>query len=248
MITLTIYQSQCEDQVLEKLEPNEFSHPKIRKMTLNQAYEKVERESKQISGQINSKFEKFMKNLNLDCVKEKVKLSQNGNKQLMEIEMFILMVKSVTACSGHDANDFWKILIEENLPKRKFQMTPSDLQCVKLHFQRQYPESRLVEDFNKNLLTEAQIQACDEEIKEKDSHIEDGIERIIGGSDLSTITCGVLDVPKVKSILYKMSLMANVNKSEFVKLEVEKLPSIFTELADKIYDCIMIRFDEMEGN
>ncbi|CAG9810860.1 unnamed protein product [Chironomus riparius] len=214
------------------------------KMSLNQAYQKIEKESTKSSG-FNPKLEKFLKNLNLNCIKEKLKLSENGDKQLKDIEIMILVTKSITACSGHDASEFWKAFIEDNMPKGNFKMSAKDLQCVKLNYKHNNPESRLVSDFDVNSLTEAQIQACDEEIKEKDSHLEDGIARTIDGSDLKIITCGVLDVPKVKNILYKMSILANVNNSVLVNSEVEKLPEMFVQLVDKIFDCIIARLDAM---
>ena len=105
--------------------------------------------------------------------------------------------------------------------------------------------SKVFKDFDENSLTSAQIQACKEEIKEKNSHLEDGIASTIDGIDLRTITCGVLNVTKVQNIIYKMSILANTNNSIFVKSEVENLPKMFVELVDKIFDCIIGRLDAM---
>lgn len=222
----------------------------IERTTIQEAYQRLHRESVRASNQNYSgyKINKFLKNLNFDCVKEQLKLTKNGNKKLTNIEMVILITKSVTVCSGRDSNDFWKTFIEEIFPKRKFKMNVNDQQCVKLHLYRQDPEWSLIKDFNINSMSEAQIQECDEEIKEKDSHLEEKIEMIIDGSDLSAITCEVLDLAKVKTIMYKMALIASTDGTEAVKLEEDKLPKLFSDLVDQVFNCLMSKLDKVDNN
>lgn len=222
----------------------------IERTTIQEAYQRLQRDSVRASNQDYSgyKINKFLKNLNFDCVKEQLKLTKNGNKKLTNIEMVILITKSVTVCSGRESNDFWKTFIEEFFPKRQFKMNVNDQQCVKLHLYRQDPEWSLIKDFNINSMSEAQIQECDEEIKEKDSHLEEKIEMIIDGSDLSAITCEVLDLAKVKTIMYKMALIASTDGTEAVKLEEDKLPKLFSDLVDQVFNCLMSKLDKVDNN
>lgn len=77
-----------------------LSERKENKFTLNKELERVALKSSWTK-------DKFYKNLNISCITEKLKLSENGDKEIFKPEAEILMTKAITSCSEYDEIEFW---------------------------------------------------------------------------------------------------------------------------------------------
>ena len=83
--------------------------------------------------------DKFYKNLNIDCIKEKLQLSENGDKEIFRLEAEVLMTKALTSCSEFGAVEYFMDTIKQKPGHSIFETEPDDLPCFQLYLHKLHP-------------------------------------------------------------------------------------------------------------
>ena len=213
------------------------SSNQIQKSTLNQKTNKIFNNS--AFNKVPKSFEKFFNKSNRDCVSEKLKLSENGEKELIKFEAEMLAVKAVVTCSEHEESEFWKNVFAEISQMLLTGMGDEDLQCVKFLLNQLDSKSNLVEDFNVESMTKDDKETCEARIKRDEKNLRNEISRLIGDDDISAFTCGVLDVSEANKIFCKIILLGTKEDINVKNLELEKLSSVVVEKVDQFFSCRM---------
>ncbi|CAH1734359.1 unnamed protein product [Chironomus riparius] len=190
--------------------------------------------------------DKFYKNLNTDCIKEKLKLSENGDKEIFRLESEVLMTKAITSCSEFGAVEFFKNAIRHKPGHSVFDTKSDDLPCTKLNLHKLDPTSCLVKSFNPESMSDDEKEYCDEKTKADDFNtrmmISDaiGVPKIWKGIDyVSNFTCGAFDLMNLRKIVFKMQILWNAEEGQTDEAEIEDFAVILADTVDQVFNCRM---------
>lgn len=194
--------------------------------------------------------DKFFKNLNISCITEKLKLSENGDKEIFKAETEILMMKAITSCSEFDEIEFWKDGLNRKPGHSIFEAEPEDIPCAKLKLHQMDPTFELIKDFNPESINEDEKMYCDEKTRADDFNtkkmISEALElpRLWKGIDhLSNFMCNSFDMTKFTKIFYTMQILWHGNKvNESI---IDNIARSFAEIIDKAFECRMSKLNNM---
>lgn len=205
--------------------------------TLNQIYGKIVNGTSKAS--VPEAFKKFLESPNLDCIKEQMKLAEHGDKEMYIDEVNVIVIKALTKCSEHDGQNFFRLLIQENLDK----FAKNDQKCAKLKLHRQNSQSKFIANFNAESMTEEDKTECVNQANAEDVQIRSKIADRIGTDDVAAITCGHFETDELKIVFQTFALLANENDAEVKNSETENLAAYLVGKVDKIYDCLFARLN-----
>lgn len=183
---------------------------------------------------------KFSRNTDKNCVEQKVKMSENGNKMMNFAQAVVSVGIAYLKCYGKTEktaiieaiNDFLKLYEDTNFDKYG--------DCYLNTLKKLEPTSKLVEDFDANQM-ELTEEECDEHLGE--SSYDDwmrNLEEFTG--NLETFTCGNLKTIDFKIVGMKFVILSHEKNEELKDLEVKKLQDIFGNKLNNIFECVMENF------
>jgi len=225
IITLVAHQSSCS--VIT--EPN----PPIR-MTLNQLFEDFLNNSSQIN--IIQELHNFSSIQNFDCIKEKLKLSETGDKELSSIETQFLLAKAAIECSNRSESEFLKIHLNKFSELLSSTLEHDDIQCTKFALQKLDPNSKFLENFDENSMTDEKQEACEERVSRDKSGLQKDLN-IIKIEDISKFTCINLNVDTIYKYMSKFTLIAVESDEQLKDSEMDKLIEAIVKKSDEIFEC-----------
>ena len=190
--------------------------------------------------------DKFYKNLNIDCIKEKLKLSENGDKEIFRLEAEVLMTKAITLCSEFGAVEYFKDAIKHKPGHSIFNTEPDDLDCFKVFLSKLDPTSELVNNFNPESMSNDEKEYCDEKTKADDFNNRMMISEAIGvpkiwkGFDyISNFTCSAFDLMKLRKTFLTMQIIWNGDEIQVNESEIENIAISFADTVDLVFTCRM---------
>ena len=197
-----------------------------------------------INSRKNSQQERddIAENIDMDCVKNLLKLPQNNKMLVNQLEETVFKAASYLKCSDEKKifNEYSNIFVHNGMKKQ--------LTCLIWHLQRLEPTSKLVENFE---ITEDGIKECDKNfpIEEIESEIG-GVTTTLG--PLSAFTCGAVTDNWVNDFLRFVSKGSIIKygdiNEELKQAETKKLMEYFKEITFGTANCITKRFeDDPEG-
>lgn len=214
------------------------------KTTLN---EKLENEVKRATYSSN----KFYKNLNTDCIKEKLNIPENGEKKISKLDAEVLMAKTLTSCSGFEESDYWKQIINNIYGDPIYTTSPEDSSCIKLNLRKLNSNLKLVKNFDSESMTDDDKEFCDEKTKFDDFEtrmmITDILElpKLWKGIDyVSIFTCGVMDFNKLNEIILTLKLFSISNEKNADESEIESVAQNITKHIDQVYSCRISKLND----
>lgn len=227
IITLAVYPISCtsDDEQLS-----------TEKLTLNQIYNEL-RENSSKGGLIQGLL-KFTKVQNYDCIKEKLKISQVGQKEIPSIEAQFLTSKAIIACSGHSENELLKSILSQFSKNHQIQMTDEDLLCTKFILQKLDPSSKFVENFNQNVMTAADKESCKERVRTDRSGLDEELRKI-GNEEFSTFTCERLNSDEIYKYMCTFGLITDEIDTELKDSEMDILVEDAVKKIEEIFECRM---------
>lgn len=227
IITLAVYEISCTTS-------DEPSAPE--KLTLNQIYNEIQENSSK-NGLIQELL-KLTNFQNYDCIKEKLKLSQIGQKELSSTEAQFLLSKTISACSGQAESELLKLILNQFSKNYQIQMTDEDLLCTKLTLQKFNPSSKFVENFNQNEMTKVEKESCEERVRTDRSGLERELRKI-GNEEFSAFTCGKLNSDEIYKYMCTFGLITDEIDAKLRDSEMEMLVEDAVKKIGEVFECRM---------
>lgn len=225
IITLVARQSSCS--VI-----NEPNQPE--KLTLNQLFEELSNNSSQIK--IIQKLQNFSSIQNFDCIKDKLKLSETGEKELSNIETKFLLAKAATACLDQSENEFLKIHLNKFLEIFASSLDHDDIQCTKFALRKLNQDSKFVENFDENSMTDEKQEECEERVTRDKSGLQKDLNKI-KIEDISKFTCISLNADTIYKYMCTFTLVAVESDEQLKDSEMDKLIDAIVKKSDEIFEC-----------
>ncbi|KAL7012480.1 hypothetical protein ACKWTF_014872 [Chironomus riparius] len=196
--------------------------------TLNYFYEKslklTFQESKNLEDSIDQ-----------ECVKEKLNLSENGNKALLEVEAKILITSVKSKCIKIDTLDFVNVFLD--FAVKEHQKSKMYIQCAMSALKKLEPTTKLVPNFINVQESEKVCKGFSSEIYPFEKDVTRYQKSV---SSLNEAACRLSD-NEVDVISNKMIL---ISVEEDEELKASEAKQLFGEVTAKLYklaDCILKR-------
>lgn len=212
---------------------------RINNLTLTNGYNKHIRHQS-LDG-IYDPFRKFFININYDCIEAKIKLHENGEKEMSSTELEVLMTKSLTSCSEYGEQEFWKIFVTEVSNSMKSRTVSESRPCLSLALHNLNANSKLIENFDPKSLSAEDINYCNTQIRIIDSDIQQETESRVNIDELQTLTCGALNYKEIREAYYTMMIVGSVDDEQLKSSEINKFSQFAVGKVDNIFNCIMAR-------
>ena len=180
---------------------------------------------------------KFIQHTDLDCVKDFLKLPQNGEILAKSNEDFFISSTAIIKCLGDHGDEYIKTLIA----LMAINELKDQLDCAKIKLQQIEPTSKLIDNFNRNL-NDAEHEACEKLLNEetmKDYQTQQ--EQDMGPVD--EFSCGAMTgVNDYVKIVTKTAIINRGDCSDDVKdAELKNLIEYVKTISFKTTECIFNR-------
>ena len=205
------------------------------KLPLKKWFEEL---NKQIeASSIRSGISKFTKNVDQNCVKDKIKMTENGNKKVNLAQAVVSIGigylkcydKSENAAIIEGINDFLELYESTNFFKYG--------DCYLNELKKLEPTSKLVENFDVNGM-ELTEEECSRHLGEDTYQaMMKNLEEYTG--DLATFTCGNFKADDFKLFGMKLVILSFEKNDELKEAEIEKLRETVGSKLNNIFDCVM---------
>lgn len=215
--------------------------------TLISVYNREIKESYESRIEVYHPFRKFFENFNSSCYEDILKLSENGEKELKDEEIQILMMKSIASCSNYEESEFYEVSIEDVSKSQQYNLKDGDLQCYKLALKRMNSTMKFIESFDEKSLATGEIESCEQFFKTKEAELREIIS-LSGIKDVESFTCGSMDINEVAKMYSTLVVIGSELDSEEKKLDMKNLSNYFVEKMDKIFECIMSKLAKQSPN
>jgi len=208
-----IHESQCKTE--------------IRKNRLSQTYRKINEKKEEVKDDI-------IKRIDIDCVRDFLKLPQNDKIIINEVEEMIFIVGALLKCTDEDKvfKNFMNDFVRKDMNK--------SLDCLKWHLKQHEPESKLIEKVHiladeKECIKKLQTTRLKERQKDYES--------ILG--PLNVFSCGaVTGVDDYTRFVAKGALIKYGDYSEEQKAsETDRLKEYFKNITFATINCITKRYE-----
>jgi len=186
---------------------------------------------------IRSGISKFSRNTDKNCVEQKIKMSENGNKMMNFAQAVVSVGIGYLKCYGKTENaaiieainDFLKLYEDTNFDKYG--------DCYLNTLKKLEPTSKLVENFDADQMELTEVE-CNDHLGENsyDDWMRN-LEEYTG--NLETFTCGNLKTIDFKIIGMKFVILSHEKNEELKESEVEKLREIIGTKLNNIFDCVV---------
>lgn len=197
------------------------------------------------------KHAEIFSNIDQDCVRSKLNLSENGDKIISMKSGMVAGFGAAILCLI-DTNE--EMANSELLQHINSMTTPNEintidkLNCIKLKLKELNPSDDLVQNFNLTAISYKPDEICDELTTEQHNK---GIQIFDEGTKLfDTIIpkqCKKLDLKFIMEITYRLYIIKNENRgTEALNVEIRKILSKVRELIQDIFDCAMIEIKQSE--
>lgn len=185
--------------------------------------------------ELNAFRKKIFDNINLNCFKDQLNLSENGEIVLLEVEAGIIIGSAMSKCIKIDKYDFTNTLLDYGI--NEYDRTEHDVSCLKYFLQTLEPESKFAKNSIVNEDLEQQCSFYPTILMYPFTTFLNKYKHLAG--DLKDITCGVLSDKDVQIFSYKAVLIVTEKDMELKKSESEDLFAAVTEKLHKLVDCIL---------
>lgn len=186
---------------------------------------------------VRSGISKFSINTDKNCVEQKIKMSENGNK-IMNFAQAVVSVgigylkcygRTENAAISEAINDFLKLYEDTNFDKYG--------DCYLNTLKKLEPTSKLVEHFDADQMELTKLE-CDEHLGENsyDDWMRN-LEEYTG--NLETFTCGNFKTIDFKITGMKFVILSHEKNEELKESEVEKLREIVGIKLNNIFECVI---------
>ncbi|KAL7012477.1 hypothetical protein ACKWTF_014869 [Chironomus riparius] len=206
-----------------------------RKFTINKVYNEI------VEGPRDDKnakiFKLFKDDLNKDCVKDYLKLSQYGRLQVSQTEQSFLTKAAIPKCLPNNDEYFRQAIIAQGDDDMK-----DMADCYKSYLQKFEPSSPFVENFNP-ITNGSESEKCKKIIPYLPKYNQEVTEDI---GSVEDFTCGaVTNAHDFIILIFKAMLLNSESLTEDVrKAESDKMASNFKRIVYATADCILKRIGE----
>ena len=185
-------------------------------------------------------FAKFIKNVDRNCLSEKLNLAENGDKIYQPVLMFPVFYGSFLKCLDAELMDDFLDTLVNHYSERAQNYRSGYVECYQLKLQQVDPNSMLIKNFKKELMQLSE-EECNEFMDSADYGIfSDKFERDI--LNISTFTCGAVDKVEAERLWLDFKTIAvTIEDVETKKAENRKILDIFKSKWERIYECLVNR-------
>jgi hypothetical protein len=212
-----------------------FSHPADDKRTLSSVFRAT---CSQLNGEL--------KNASHECMKERLRLTDNGKKLVLPTVGEILVKTAATLCLGERDVLFITPIERMAASMAKQNISNEMLDCAKLKLSELQPQSDLLEGFNPSGMNSSTDDNC---------KVLENIERWISGiitnwtkrhQSLNIEMCMAKDMSEVRTNMYRL-LVAVKNQPLNVAALNEQKRKMVGNVAREKEDIVMCLIEKLEG-
>jgi hypothetical protein len=182
-----------------------------------------------------SPFTKYTEKINLECIKEKVNVAENGEKLVTIYEGQIIMLAAYLNCFEGDEAEFVNFMTTQggiHIKHAEF------VACGKLKLQKFEPNSILLDNFDSKAVNSSMTLMCgyinsDEELDNTISKVE----AVVGPID--KFTCGAVTKNDVVKFMVNIYVVPHETRAEVKTQKMQEMIDTFKAKITKISDCII---------
>lgn len=208
---------------------------------------------------LNRRFEIFKNGLefdanfdefDLDCIREKLKLTENGEKEILSLEGTFLVSKAADSCSVSGEVERIKKMLKERSNRPMFRIGLADIHCTKYILQKLNSNLKLIQEFIPESMNEDERKFC-----EKKSKFEEFMGKFVVSEELefpriwndidyiSNFTCGAASFNKLKEFYFIKEYFGIEEKSKIDDSDVENVATALVRIADNVFNCRMSKIN-----
>lgn len=204
---------------------------------------------------LNKRFEIFKNGLEFDanfdefdlkCIREKLKLTENGEKEILSLEGTFLVSKAADTCSVSGEIERKKKSLKERSYRPIFRIGLADIPCTKLILQKLNPNLKSIQEFDPESMEEDERKFC-----EQKSTFEEFMGKFIISEELKfprlwkdddyifNFTCGATSFIELKKLYFIKEYFGIEEESKINDSDVENIAKIMVRIADNVFNCRM---------
>lgn len=160
---------------------------------------------------------KKIKTIDINCVKDRLKLSEFGDKDVDQYTFLTAFFPALTLCSGNSEEFVGMFLLYMTNSVRK---STDAADCFKLKIQEIEPTAIILEGFDSNSVRFSK-EDCDDIVNQKDikEYIDDYNHEI---GNIEILTCGVIKENEILKLVFTYAILALGNLESNIEAAVKK--------------------------
>jgi len=180
---------------------------------------------------------KYTRNVDQNCVQQKLKMSVNGNKKVTFAQAVVSIAIGYLKCYGKTENT--AIIEATNEIMGLYDDIDVDKfgECYLNEIKQLEPTAKLVENFDASQM-KLTAEECGKHLGDK--YFEDSMSELkFYVPDLSAFTCGNFKTDDLKIFFSKLIILVHEKKEDVKESELEKLRENIATKLFRIFDCVL---------